>query len=140
MSEQGAMRPSYTLAFRLAALVAMGIAIYHSVAFFYPAIGKVAYGAAYFSGYPARRHLFWAVTFASLTGLLLWRPRWLIWPYLILVAQQLNGHGGAIWRHWVQDGFISRGDMGALTSELLILLLLILDWRARRSRTKQDIQ
>jgi hypothetical protein len=75
MNDRAHELPPYTLAFRLAALVAIGIALYHSVAFFYPAIGKIAYGAAYFPGYPARRHLFWAVTFASLTGLLLWRAR-----------------------------------------------------------------
>jgi hypothetical protein len=132
MSEQGFARP-YTLAFRLAALVAIGIAIYHAVALFYPTVGKVVYGAADLPGYPTGRHLFWAVTFATLAGLLLWRPRWLIWPYLVLIVQQVNGHGGAIWRHWVQDGFVSRGDIGALTCEFFILWLLILDWWARRT-------
>ena len=54
MSEQGFARP-YTLAFRLAALVAIGIAIYHAVALFYPTVGKVVYGAADLPGYPAGR-------------------------------------------------------------------------------------
>jgi hypothetical protein len=127
-------RPSHTLVFRVAAFVLLCAAVYHFVASVHPAIERAVYGAGYVPGFPRWRHLVWVGIDVSLAGLLLWRPRWLIWLWIVLVVEQLHGHGGNAWRLWVQSGGISWIDIAVLIIECSILLLLFLDWRARRSR------
>ena len=125
------MRP-YILLFRLAAIAFVCAAVYHFVAAVYPAIEKVVYGAGWLPGYPRWRHLMWVGIFPTVAGLLLWRPRWLVWPYLVLVLQQLHGHGGNVVRLWEQSGRISWTDAGVLTGEFLLLGLLLVDrWKRR---------
>ena len=114
------MYPSHTLAFRLAAFVLLCAAVYHIVASIHP-------------------HVVWVGIDVVLAGLLLWRPRWLIWLWIVLVVEQLHGHGGKAWRLWMQSGLISWIDVAALVVELLILMLLFVDWRERRSRFRQAI-
>ena len=131
---------SSTLAFRLAALVLLCAAMYHFVASVHPAVEKVVYGAGYLPGFPRWRHVVWVGIDVSIAGFLLWRPRWLIWLWIVLIVEQLHGHGGNAWRLWVQSGRISWTDVAVVMGELLILLLLVADYRTRQARTKRTMQ
>jgi hypothetical protein len=132
-------RPSLPLAFRLAALAALCVAIYHGLAIFYPALEKVVYGAGWRPGFSPRRHLAFAFIGVTLAFLLLRRPKWLLLPYIVLVIQQFNGHGRNIWRLWTRSGLVSWAEVGLLVGFIVIGVMLVVDLRERRSRFRQDI-
>ena len=77
--------------------------------------------------YPPLRH----VTFVIVDGLgaflFLSRPRWFIWPYLVLTLQVLQGHGVRAWQTWVQEHQLNWIDAITVSGILLGLTLLLLD-------------
>ena len=125
--------------FRIAALAIFCAAIYHGLAFFFPALEKAVYGAAWLPGYPPRRHLAWVAIFTTLAWLLLRRPKWLLLPYTVMVVQQFNGHGHNIWRLWTQSGLVSWVEVGLLAGYIVIGVMLIVDLRERQSLLRQDV-
>lgn len=104
--------------------------LYHAAALLFPAFAKVAYPV----GYPPLRHFtFMAVD--SLAGFLfLKRPRWFIWPYLILTAQVLQGHGVRLWRTAVYEQRINWIDLITVSGILLGLVLLLREYRINSRR------
>lgn len=127
-------------AFRLAAGVLLSAAVYHCAAAINPAIEKAVYGVGYLPGYPSWRHLLWVSIDVSLAGLLLRCPWWLLWPYIVMLVEQLHGHGGNAWRLWAQSGRISWIDVGVLAGEFLLFFFLILDRHERSTErsSKRD--
>jgi len=98
-------------------------AIYHVAALAIPAFANMAYPRTY----PPVRHITFVVV-DSLTGLLfLSRPRWFIWPYLLLTVQILQGHGLGGWRTWVNKHQVNWIDAVTVFGALLGLVLLLLD-------------
>jgi hypothetical protein len=98
-------------------------ALYHVAALAIPAFGKMAYAATY----PPLRHIAFIIL-DSLTSLLfLSRPRWFIWPYLLLTVQILQGHGVRGWQTWVGKNQVNWIDAITVFGALLGLALLALD-------------
>ena len=119
----------HRLAFHLAAAGAALAAVYHLTAITVPAFGAIAYPA----GYPIWRHVVFILVDATLAGLLLRRPIWLIWPYILLTIQVFNGHGVSAWRSFRGPGHIDWVSVVTVIGIVFILALLLLDWRERRA-------
>lgn len=132
-NRQWHLRFSLPLAFRVAALATLGVAIYHGLAFIYPAITKAVYGAGWLPGFPPRRHLAWVAIDVTLAWLLLRRPKWLLLPYTIMVVQLFNGHGRNVWRLWTRSGLVSWAEVGLLAGSIVIGVMLIADLRERHN-------
>ena len=139
MTTSSSLRLSLPLAFRIAALATLCVAIYHGLAIFYPALEKAVYGAGWRPGFPPRRHLAFAFIGVTLAFLLLRRPKWLLLPYIVLVIQQFNGHGRNIWRLWTRFGLVSWAEVGLLVGFVVIGAMLVVDLLGRRSGFRQDI-
>ena len=122
------MSRSRTVAFRLAAAASAGAAVYHATAIAVPAFAKIAYPPTY----PVWRHVVFVLIDANLAWLLLWRPIWLIWPFAVLTAQVIHGHGGWAWRLWRQEGRVDWISVAAVIGIPIVLGLLFLDRRGRR--------
>jgi hypothetical protein len=108
---------------------AFGIAaLYHLAALAVPAFAAVAYSPAY----PPLRHVVFVLVDSAGAFLFLSRPPWLIWPYLVLTFQVMQGHGVRLWQTWALERQISSIDAITVFVVLMGLLLLFLD-RSQRT-------
>src|ERR1700733_5636015 len=96
-----------SILFRLMAVIFGLAALYHAAALFIPAFAKAAYPATY----PPLRHVAFVIVNSLAAFLFLKRPRWFIWPYLVLTVQVLQGHGGRLWRAWGDEHQINWVDL-----------------------------
>jgi hypothetical protein len=103
-------------------------ALYHVTALAIPAFAKIAYPPTY----PPLRHVTFAIVDSLGAFLFLTRPRWLIWPYMVLTLQVLQGHGVRAWQTWVHEHWLNWIDAITVLGILLGLILLLLD-RAQRN-------
>jgi len=98
-------------------------ALYHLAALAIPGFARVAYAPTY----PPLRH----VTFVTVDSLGAWlfllRPRWLIWPYLLLTLQVMQGHGVRAWQTLVHEHQINWIDAITVLGILLGLITLLID-------------
>ena len=120
--------------FYLAAAAFAFAALYHLAAILLPSFGRVAYAV----NYPVFRHVVFIAVDFTFAALFLLRPNWLVWPYLVLYAQVLNGHGLAalkLWRFERRVDWISILTVAGMT---LGLALLIIDRRRRTNRADSD--
>ena len=79
--------------------LAVGFALaaaYHLTALLVPAFAKIAYSV----DYPAWRHIAFIFIDGTFAFLFVARPNWLIWPYILLTLQVINGHGRVAWLLW----------------------------------------
>ena len=123
------MYPTRLVLFRLASIGSACAAVYHLGALALPRFAAVAYS----STYPSWRHLLFIAIDTAVAGLLLYRPRWLIWPYAALAVQQGSSHGVAAWMMWLHDGRIDWISVIDVLGVSLVLALLFVDWRERRA-------
>jgi hypothetical protein len=105
-------------------------ALYHLAALAIPAFAEIAYPPMY----PPLRHVTFVIVDSLGAFLCLSPPRWLIWPYLVLTVQVLQGHGVRGWRTWVQEHQINWIDAITVLGVLLGLVLLLLDRSTRSAR------
>jgi hypothetical protein len=98
-------------------------ALYHVAALSSPAFAKAAYAPTY----PTLRHVTFVAVDILGAILFLRRPRWLIWPYLILTLQVLQGHGVRGWQTLVREHQINWIDAVTVSCVLLGLILLLID-------------
>ena len=98
-------------------------ALYHLAALAIPAFANIAYAPMY----PPLRHVTFVIVDSLGAFLFLKRPRWFIWPYLVLTLQVLQGHGVRAWRTWVQGHQVNWIDAIVVSGVLLGLVLLLLD-------------
>jgi len=83
--------------------------------------------------YPPLRHVAFVIADVLGASLFLSRPRWFLWPYLVLTLQVLQGHGVRAWRTWTLERRINWIDAITVLVVLFGLILLLLD-RAQRRR------
>jgi hypothetical protein len=120
----GEATPSrYRILFRLMAAGCAMAAVCHVAALAIPAFGKMAYAP----GYPPLRHVTFVIVDSLASFLFLSRPRWFIWPYLVLTIQILQGHGLRGWRTWADKHQLNWVDAITVFGALLGLVLLALD-------------
>jgi hypothetical protein len=112
---------------RVFAILAVGFlagALYHAVALVDTARAEPA---------PPWRHaLFVAVNLAAAGGVLA-RPRFFVWLFAALTAQQVYGHGTYGWRVWRAEGRVDWASVVVLVAMPLVLGLLARDALARRA-------
>jgi hypothetical protein len=122
--------------FRFMAAGCAGAALYHLTALLIPAFAKIAYPLTY----PTLRH----ITFIMLDGLaallFLLRPRWFIWPYLVLTVQVLQGHAVRGYQNWVQKHQLNWIDTITVFGVFMGLVLLVLDRRLVQKREEFAIR
>jgi len=111
--------------FRGCAVLALAAAAFHAAAIASPGIARIEYDATY----PAWRHLLFIVIDITVAWLLLRRPRWFVWAFLVLTLQVLSGHGRGAWHHWVEQREVDWISVGVSLAAPAILLLLIIDRR-----------
>jgi hypothetical protein len=118
--------------FRLAAVAALVATAFHVLGLAAPSAMRFVYPPTY----PAWRHL----VFISLSavGVAVWlrRPRWLMWPYQVVLLQQIfegHIHGGI--RLWIDARQIDWIALAVALVMSAIEVLLIVDWRQRRAGT-----
>ena len=99
----------------------------HLAALTIPAFAEATYPPTY----PALRHILFILINCSMTYFMLSRPRWLIWPYLVLTAQVCQGHGVRLWHTWFQDHRVQWIDLGTVCFALLGFLFICVEWRAQ---------
>lgn len=85
---------------------------------------------------PPLRHLLFASINAALSVGLWYRPRWLVWPLAALVAQQLWSHGHDLVAACREQHTIDWMSVGVLLAMPTLLLLLLVDRRARASNSE----
>jgi hypothetical protein len=98
-------------------------AVYHIAALTVPAFAKIAYSP----NYPPLRHITFVIVDSLASFLFLSRPRWFIWPYMVLTVQILQGHGWHGWRTWVESHQLNWIDAIVVSGALLGLVLLLFD-------------
>jgi peptidoglycan/LPS O-acetylase OafA/YrhL len=112
--------------------VIFGLAVlYHAAALSIPAFTKAAYPATY----PPLRHVAFIMVNSLAAFLFLKRPRWLIWPYMVLTAQVLQGHGVRLRQTWVDAHKINWIDVIVVCGVLLGLVLLLQERKEKRNKT-----
>jgi hypothetical protein len=119
---------SREIVFRLAAVGALAAALFHAAALMSPAIAQLEYEPSY----PISRHLAFIAIDGALAGLLLRRPRWLVWAYAPLVVQTLNSHGLGAWRIWVDEHRVDWISVAVSIATPTILWFLVMESRGRR--------
>jgi len=110
-----------SIPFRLMAVIFVLAVLYHAAALSIPAFAKAAYPATY----PPLRHVAFIIVNSLAAFLFLRRPRWFIWPYLVLTAQVLQGHGVRLRQTWVDARQINWIDVIVVSGVLLGLVLLL---------------
>lgn len=106
--------------FRLCAAGLVAAAVYHAVGFFDPALVEPA---------PPWRHaLFIAINLGAAAGFLV-RPRFFVWLFALLAAQQLWGHGVYGLEVWRTEHRIDWASIIVLVAMPLLLALLVRDAR-----------
>jgi hypothetical protein len=114
---------SYKTLFRMIAVLFVGAAIYHAVAFLEPAL--IAGGAHW-------RH----ATFCAIDILCAWyilrRPQWFVVAFAILTLQQICSHGARAWMLWHTERRLDWLSFAVLVVVPCILALLIADGIERR--------
>jgi hypothetical protein len=118
---------SRDLTFRLAALGGLVAAAIHLAALTVP-----AFASANYPHYPAWRHLLFVAIDGTAGWLFLRRPAWFVWAYAVLTLQVIYSHGGSALESWQRDGRVGWIDAAALVAVPLGLVLLVVDYRARR--------
>ena len=135
MTQEFERRRSYrsgarlTIPFRVMAAGFAVAALYHLAALAIPAFANIAYPPMY----PPLRHVAFVIADVLGASLFLSRPRWFLWPYLVLTLQVLQGHGVRAWRTWTLERRINWIDAITVLVVLFGLILLLLD-RAQRRR------
>jgi hypothetical protein len=104
-------------------------ALYHLAALSIPVFAKIAYSP----GYSPLRHVTFVILDSLGAFLFLTRPRWFIWPYLILTLQVLQGHGVRAWQTLVQEHHLNWIDAITVSGVLLGLILLLIDRTQRNT-------
>jgi hypothetical protein len=89
---------AHPIRFRVMAVGFAGTALYLLAALAVPAFAKIAYAPAY----PPLRQIVFILFDGSAAYLMLSRPPWFIWLYLVLTAQVIQGRGGRAWQTWSQ--------------------------------------
>jgi len=105
------------------AVILLAIALYHTAALTIPAFAGIAYPA----NYPPLRHIVFILTNIVAAWLFLSRPRWMLWPVLILVAQAFYSHGGHAVQTWQRNRQIDWVDPTVIAITLFGLTILCLD-------------
>ncbi len=105
--------------------------LYHAAALSIPGFAKAAYPATY----PPLRHVAFVIVNSLAAFLFLKRPRWFIWPYLVLTAQVLQGHGVRLWQTWVDAHQINWIDVIVVSGVLLGLVLLLRERIDQRNKS-----
>jgi hypothetical protein len=109
--------------FRLFAAIFFAAAIYHLIAVVVPGLS--------IPGAHWRHALFVGIDFLF-AGLLLWRPRWLVFPFFVLTLWSLYSHGAHAWNWWHFERRVDWLSLGVVIVLPLMLTILILE-RARQS-------
>ena len=94
---------------------------------------------AYPATYPPLRHITFVIVDSLTSFLFLSRPRWFIWPYLVLTIQILQGHGLRGWQTWVGKHQVNWIDAITVFGALLGLVLLALDLVDQKRRNAQGM-
>ncbi len=100
-------------------------AAWHVTAMAIPSLAATAYPSAY----PAWRHIVFIQINLVFAWLFLLRPRWFIWPYILLVMQVVYSHGTAAWALWHQETRVDWISLVVIAAALVGLSLLIQDRR-----------
>ena len=108
--------------------------LYHLAALAIPAFARVAYPPMY----SALRHVIFVIVDSLGAWLFLRRPRWLIWPYLVLTLQVLQGHGVRAWQTLVNEHQINWIDAVTVLGVLLGLISLLLDRAHLLARQRRE--
>jgi len=108
-----------------AAIAALG----HLAALLIPSLANVAYSPTY----PPLRHAVFITINVACAYLLLLRPHWFVWVYLVLTAQVVNGHGTRLWRTWFTQHEINWIDVITVSGVVLGVIFLFVDLRKRGS-------
>ncbi len=111
------------LRFRILAAASFGAGLYHLAALVSPAFARIAS----VPWYPVWRHLVFIAINFGVAFLMLRRPRWFLWVYLILTVQVLQGHGVRLWRTWFGLHEIQWVDVAVVGFVLVGCGLLYLD-------------
>jgi len=111
--------------FCILAVLFVGAAAYHAVAFFAPASG--------IGGTHWRHGCFIAIDLLC-AWLILRRPRWFVWAFGLLTLETLWSHGSHAWKSWRVDGRLDWLSFAVLIVVPCTMALLIRDARDRRSR------
>ena len=122
----------HTIPFRFMAAGFAVAALYHLAALGIPAFAKIAYPPMY----PTLRHVTFVIVDSLGALFFLLRPRWFIWPYLVLTLQVLQGHGVRAWQTWVQEHQLNWIDAITVLGIVLGLILLLID-RAQRNTLRR---
>ena len=102
-----------------------GAALYHLAALTIPAFAKTAYAPSY----PWWRHIVFIAIDVLVANLVLVRPGWLIWLYLVLTVQVIQGHGTRAWRTLFQQHRVNWIDAFTVLGVLFGLAVLYIDRR-----------
>ncbi|HEU4537250.1 MAG TPA: hypothetical protein VFS00_24185 [Polyangiaceae bacterium] len=114
------MAAARRVTFGLLAATFGAAAAFHLAAALRPAIDPTAS--------PPRHAAFVAVNLACALGFVV-RPKWFVFAFGALVAQQLVSHGGQAWREWQGAGRVDVASLGVLAIMPLALWLLVADAR-----------
>ena len=111
--------------FRILAVLFVGAAVYHAVAFFHPAFSN---GGAHW------RHAFFYATDILCAWYILRRPPWFVLAFSLLTIQQLCSHGAHAWMLWRAEGRLDWLSFAVLIVVPCTLALLMRDALDRGSR------
>jgi hypothetical protein len=114
---------TFKTTFRLFALIFVAAAAYHLLA--------LAPGFS-IPGTHWRHALFVAIDFLF-AGLLLLRPRWLVFPFLVLTVHSLYSHGSHAWMWWRSERRVDWLSLGVVIIMPIMLAVLIVERRKRNS-------
>ena len=107
--------------FRALAIGFLGAAVFHGAAFFHPSLEP--------RQSPLGHALFVPLNLIFAVGTLL-RPRWFVWAFAALCAQQLYAHGVAGWTAW-RDGWFDWRSLLVVVTLPMALALFVYDARLR---------
>ena len=106
-------------------------AVFHVVALFFP---------AKFPPLPAWRHLLFVGINAASAVFVTTRPRWFVFAFAVLCAQQLVSHGADAWRAWTDMGRVDVASLAVLAIMPLALAALAIDALGERRAEGPDPQ
>ena len=80
---------------------------------------------------PPWRHAAFVAVNAGVVAGLLWRPRWFVAVFALLVAQQLYGHSTYGWEVWRDERRVDWASVAVVLGMPIVLALLVRDALAR---------
>lgn len=130
MNQTDASKPPTAPFHIFAFFFALG-ALYHLVGFIDPMLVVPA---------SRERHAVFVLINLVGSGLILWRPPWLIWPFGVLTVQQLYSHGWRAWEWWSRDHQIDWLSLGVMVVLPWLCVLLLQEQKhGLRSITKPTV-